>query len=109
MYSALYIPESWAEVAKWIKTCTKLVNDVSGDRMCMVKGHLCIVQEYYLAHRAHEFILTPELLLLVTCNFRSQFEAALKEFARRERDKTYGTWIKAKLKREIRRANAMRG
>jgi hypothetical protein len=95
----LFLPISWEELKWWVNTGKRLVNDVSGGRLCIAQSVVIKVEGHLEGRTSQPFELTPDLCGWVTCEFRYHVELALIEFATAQKNKAYAKWLKVKKRR----------
>jgi hypothetical protein len=92
----LFLSYTWDDLRWWINTAKRLMNDISGERLCGARSVVDKVEEYFKGKASKPFELTPELCGWFTCEFRHQVEVVLTTFSATRRDKAYMRWLKTK-------------
>jgi hypothetical protein len=87
MQGNLFIPESWTEVATWVEEVQLLAVEITKGKLSRVGCTIQRVKQHHEDHKHELFLLTPSLLLDVTCNPRQQLEPDLRESERIHKQK----------------------
>jgi hypothetical protein len=87
MQGDLFIPESWAEVATWVEQIQLVAIEITKGKPSRVRCTIECVKQHHEDHKHELFLLTPSLLLDITCNHREQLESDLRESERIRKEK----------------------
>jgi hypothetical protein len=87
MQGDLFIPESWTEVATWVEQIQLVVTEITKGKQSRVGCTIQRVKQHLEDHKHELFLLTPSLLLDVTCNPRQQLESDLWESEKIRKEK----------------------
>jgi hypothetical protein len=83
----LFIPKSWTEVATWVEQIQRVATEITKGKPSRVGCTIQRVKQHHEDHKHELFLLTPSLLLDVTCNLRQQLELDLRESERIRKEK----------------------
>ncbi len=79
MQGDLFIPKSWTKVATWVEQIQLVAMEITKGKPSRVGCTIQRVKQHHEDHKHELFLLTPSLLLDVTCNPRHQLESDLWE------------------------------
>ncbi len=89
MQGNLFIPESWTEVATWVEQIQLVAIEITKGKPNRVGCTIQRVKQHLEDHKHELFLLTPSLLLDVTCNPRHELESDLREFEKIRKEKLH--------------------
>jgi hypothetical protein len=87
MQGDLFIPESGTEVATWVQQIQLVAIEITKGKSSRVGCTIQRVKQHHEDHKHELFLLTPSLILDVTCNPRQQLESDLREYERIRKEK----------------------